>query len=298
MNNMEYARLKAFVDLHLLDFLPEVDNNSITIYDSMKYSLEAGGKRLRPILLLESYNFCGENMYLALPYACAVEYIHTYSLIHDDLPALDNDDLRRGKPTNHKIYGEAIAIIAGDGLLNSAFELMNKDMLLYLDDPIKLKRRIKASYEISKGAGCKGMIAGQVADLEAVNKNCSKELLDYIHVNKTGALIVASVRAGAHLGGASDNILHSLTLYAENIGLAFQIVDDILDLYGSEVEMGKTVGSDSKLNKATYPALYGLDASMTKLKELHKAAITALEPYGKRADFLIELANELAIRIK
>lgn len=298
MKSMEYARLKAFIDAHLLDFLPEVDHKSITILESMKYSLEAGGKRLRPILLLEAYNFCGENMFLALPYACAVEYIHTYSLIHDDLPALDNDDLRRGKPTNHKIYGEDIAIIAGDGLLSSAFELMNKDMLLYLDDPIKLKRRVKGSYEIAKGAGCKGMIAGQIADLEATGKNCSKELLDYIHVNKTAALIVGAVRAGAHLGGASDKILNSLTLYAENIGLAFQIVDDILDLYGSEEETGKTIGSDRKLKKLTYPELYGIDDSMTKLAELHKTAIRAIAPYGKKADFLIELANELAIRIK
>ena len=298
MKSMEYARLKAFVEEHLLDFLPEVDHNSITIYEAMKYSLEAGGKRIRPILLLESYNFCGDNMFFALPYACAIEYIHTYSLIHDDLPALDNDDLRRGKPTNHKVYGEDIAIIAGDGLLSSAFELMNKDMLLYLDEPVKLKRRVKAAYEIAKGAGCKGMIAGQLADLEAVNKNCSKELLDYIHVNKTGALIVSAVRAGAHLGGASDKILASLTLYAENIGLAFQIVDDILDLYGNEEAIGKPIGSDIKLNKQTYPALYGMDASMAKLTELHRTAIAAVASYGRKADFLVELANELAIRIK
>ncbi len=298
MNNMEYLRLKAFIDLHLLDFLPEVDRNSITVFEAMKYSLEAGGKRLRPILLLEAYNFCGDNMFLALPYACAVEYIHTYSLIHDDLPALDNDDLRRGKPTNHKVFGESISIIAGDGLLNSAFELMNKDMLLYLDDPIKLKRRVKASYEIAKGSGCRGMIAGQIADLEAVNKNCSKELLDYIHVNKTGALIVAAVRAGAHLGGASDKILNSLSIYADNIGLAFQIVDDILDLYGNEEETGKKQGCDAKLNKLTYPALYGLDESIAKLTELHKAAVEAIKPYGQKANFLIELSNELAIRIK
>jgi geranylgeranyl diphosphate synthase type II len=298
LKGLEYTRLKSFVDKHLLDFLPEVDNNSITILDSMKYSLEAGGKRLRPILLLESHNFCGQNMYNALPYACAVEYIHTYSLIHDDLPALDNDDLRRGKPTNHKIFGEAVAIIAGDGLLNSAFELMNKDMLLYFDDVVKLKRRVKAAYEISKGAGCKGMIAGQIADIEAIDKNCSKELLDYIHVNKTGALIVASVRAGAHLGGADDKTLKSLTHYAENVGLAFQIVDDILDIYGKEEEMGKACGSDIKQNKLTYPALYGIDASLSKLTELHDEAIKAIQPYGEKASFLIDLANELSIRLK
>jgi len=298
LKSAEYKRLKNFVDEHLLDFLPDVDQSSQTVLDAMKYSLEAGGKRIRPVLLLEAFDMCAENLFFALPYACAIEYIHTYSLIHDDLPALDNDDLRRGKPTSHKMFGEATAIVAGDGLLNTAYELMNKDMLLYLDDPAKLKMRVKACYEIAKGAGCKGMIAGQIADLEAVNKQCSRELLDYIHVNKTGAMIVAAIRAGAHLGGANDKLLNSLTIYGENIGLAFQIVDDILDIYGKEEDIGKTAGSDERSSKCTYPKLYGLDASIEKLHSLNDAAVKALKPFGKKGQPLIELANELAIRIK
>ncbi len=284
--------------MHLLDFLPDVDQNSQTVLDAMKYSLEAGGKRIRPVLLLEAFSLSSENTFLALPYACAIEYIHTYSLIHDDLPALDNDELRRGKPTNHMVFGEATAIVAGDGLLNTAFELMNKDMLLYLDDAVKLKRRVKAAYEIAKGSGCKGMIAGQIADLEAVNRQCSKELLDYIHVNKTGAMIVAAIRAGAHLGGADDKMLGKLTVYGENIGLAFQIVDDILDICGKEEETGKKTGSDQKHNKCTYPSLYGMQESLDKLEELNKSAVAAVEPFGEKAKCLIDLANELAIRIK
>jgi geranylgeranyl diphosphate synthase type II len=151
----EYLRLKKLVDDHILYFLPEIDHNSYTISEAMAYSLNAGGKKLRPVLLLAACNFCGGDEKLALPYACAIEYIHTYSLIHDDLPAMDNDDLRRGNPTNHKVFGEAVAILAGDGLLTSAFEAMNKDMLLYLDNVEKLKRRVRAIYEISKGAGCR-----------------------------------------------------------------------------------------------------------------------------------------------
>ncbi|WP_312091204.1 polyprenyl synthetase family protein, partial [Aminipila sp.] len=198
MDNISYSTYKNLIDEHILDFLPEIDHKSITVYEAMKYSLTAGGKRLRPILLLAACEFVGGDVQNAIPYACAMEYIHTYSLIHDDLPAMDDDELRRGVPTNHVVYGEAMAILAGDGLLTSAFEAMNKDMLLYLDDPIKLKRRIRAIYEISKGAGCRGMVAGQVADIEAENKQCSKEMLDYIHLNKTAALITASVRAGAY----------------------------------------------------------------------------------------------------
>ena len=178
MDNTDANKYKELFEKHILDFLPEVDHKSITVYEAMKYSLLAGGKRLRPTLLLAACDFTGGDINNAIPYACAAEYIHTYSLIHDDLPAMDNDDLRRGMPTSHKVYGEAMAILAGDGLLTSAFEAMNKDMLLYFDNDIKLKRRVKASYELSKGAGCRGMIAGQVADIEAENKQCSKEMLD------------------------------------------------------------------------------------------------------------------------
>ena len=173
-----------------------------SLYESMKYSLTAGGKRLRPALLIGACEFAGGNIQEALPYACALEYIHTYSLIHDDLPCMDDDDYRRGIPTNHKVFGEDIATLAGDGLLTTAFESMVKDMFLYFDDEMKLKRRIRAIYEIAKGAGCSGMIAGQMADVENEGKTVSKEMLDYIHINKTAAMIVAAVRAGAYLGGA------------------------------------------------------------------------------------------------
>ena len=188
-----YQDYKEIIDAHLLDFIPNIDNKSISLYESMKYSLTAGGKRLRPILLLAACEFAGGDINEAIPYACAVEYIHTYSLIHDDLPAMDNDDLRRGLPTNHKIYGDALAILAGDGLLTTAFEAINKDMMMYFDNPEKMRKRISASFEIAKGAGCKGMVAGQVSDIEAETNDCSNEMLEYIHINKTAALIKSAI---------------------------------------------------------------------------------------------------------
>ena len=231
MKEYTFEDYRNIVEKHLMDFIPDVDHKSITLYESMKYSLSAGGKRIRPVLLLATCDFCGGSIEEALPYACALEYIHNYSLIHDDLPCMDNDDLRRGRPTNHKVYGEAMATLAGDA---AAFETMNHDMLLYFDDPAALKKRIRASYEISKGAGCRGMVAGQVADMEAEDKNCSQEMIDYIHLTKTAALIVAAVRAGAQLGNCDPEMLAQLTIYAENLGLAFQICDDILDVIGEE----------------------------------------------------------------
>lgn len=298
METMEYINYKKLVEEHILYFLPEVDHNSITLYESMSYSLKAGGKMLRSVLLLAACDFCGGDEKTALPYACAIEYIHTYSLIHDDLPAMDNDDLRRGIPTNHKVFGEAMAILAGDGLLTSAFEAMNKDMLLYFDNIDLLKRRVRAVYEISKGAGCRGMIAGQVADIEAENKQCTKEILDYIHLNKTAALIKAAIRAGAYLGGCDKKTLEDLDEYAENIGLAFQIVDDILDVSGDEAELGKRTGSDAANQKATYPCRYGIEESKLKVEELTANAKNALADYYDNAEFFIKLADDLASRIK
>ena len=202
MRDLTYNDYKRMVEDNLLNYIPEIDQKSITIYESMKYSLLAGGKRLRPVLLLASCEFAGTECETAVPYACAIEFIHTYSLIHDDLPCMDDDDLRRGVPTNHKVYGEAIATLAGDGLLNSAVEIMNLDKLMFFDDFDMIKRRISASYEIVTAAGCRGMIAGQVADIEAEDRNCSREMLDYIHNTKTAALIIGAVRAGARIGGA------------------------------------------------------------------------------------------------
>ena len=296
--NKEFDRYKSIVEEHLLDFIPEIDHKSITIYESMKYSLTAGGKRLRPVLHLAACEFAGGDINNAIPYACAIEYIHTYSLIHDDMPEMDNDDLRRGVPTNHKVFGEAMALLAGDGLLSTAFEVMHRDELLYLDEDIRLKRRIRAAYEISKYAGCRGMVAGQVADIEAEGKQCSREMLDYIHINKTAALIMASVRAGAQLGGADDKMLESLTNYAENLGLAFQIVDDILDVVGDEATLGKKTGVDLENNKSTYPALYGLEASQARLEELTQNAVDALADYYDNAEFFTQLVKDLAVRVK
>lgn len=296
--NKEFERYKEIVEEHLLDFIPEIDHKSITIYDAMKYSLAAGGKRLRPVLLLAACEFAGGDIKNAIPYACAIEYIHTYSLIHDDMPEMDNDDLRRGVPTNHKVFGQAMALLAGDGLLSTAFEAMHVDQLLYLDDEKRLKRRIRAAYEISKYAGCRGMVAGQVADMEAEGKQCSREMLDYIHINKTAALIMASVRAGAHLGGADEEMMESLTNYAENLGLAFQIVDDILDVVGDEATLGKKTGVDLENNKSTYPALYGLEASQERLSELTQNAVDALADYYDNAEFFTQLVKDLAVRVK
>jgi len=265
--------------------------------EAMAYSVNSGGKRLRPQLLLAACeSVCGGYDAIALDFACAIEMIHTYSLIHDDLPAMDDDDMRRGIASNHKVFGEATAILAGDGLLTSAFEAMSKDLLLHFDDPEQLKRRIRAMYEIAKGSGCKGMIAGQVADIEAVGKQCSKEMLDHINFNKTAALIAAAIKAGAYIGGANKEILMDLTNYAENLGIAFQVADDILDVSGYEALMGKKTGADTQKNKSTYPGLYGLEESQRRLEELTEAAIEAMQKYYDNAEFFIEIAKELKTR--
>lgn len=300
---MKYDDYRKMVEDHLLDFLPEVDNKSETIYEAMSYSVKAGGKRLRPVLVLAACDFAGGNISEALPYALALEYIHTYSLIHDDLPCVDNDDLRRGVPTNHKVFGEAMATLAGDGLLNSAFEAMLSDMMLDFDREDILKRKVRAAGVIAKAAGCRGMIAGQVADIEAEGKKCSGEMLDYIHANKTGAIIRAAVMAGAYLGGADSRTLSALSEYAENIGLAFQICDDILDVTGTTEELGKNVGHDEETEKSTYPALYGLEYSEKKFRELNERALDVLhaleaEDDTKDIQFFEELVHKLAKRRK
>ena len=224
MMKENYDDYKNLVNEHLLDFIPSIDTKSSSLYESMKYSLTAGGKRLRSVLLLASCEFAGGKANHALPYACAMEYIQTYSLIHDDLPAMDDDDLRRGLPTNHKVFGPGIATLAGDGLLTTAFEIMNRDMLLYFDNQDSLIKRVKASYAIAKGAGVRGMVAGQVSDIESEHKKCSNEMLEYIHLNKTGALIIASVRAGLFLGGADDEMMTrmlqngAVKVYAIDVG--------------------------------------------------------------------------------
>lgn len=291
-----YNDYKEIIDTHLLDFIPNIDNKSISLYEAMKYSLTAGGKRLRPVLLLAACEFAGGDIKEAIPYACAIEYIHTYSLIHDDLPAMDNDDLRRGQPTNHKVYGEALAILAGDGLLTTAFEAINKDMMLYFDEPEKMRKRINASFEIAKGAGCKGMVAGQVSDIEAETNDCSNEMLEYIHINKTGALIKSAIKAGLYLGNPTREMLSQLDIYAENLGLAYQIADDILDVIGNPDELGKATGSDKKKNKTTYTSINGLEAAQERLQQLTDDAVEAIARYYDNAEFFRDLVLELKDR--
>lgn len=291
-----YQDYKEIIDAHLLDFIPNIDNKSISLYESMKYSLTAGGKRLRPILLLAACEFAGGDINEAIPYACAVEYIHTYSLIHDDLPAMDNDELRRGLPTNHKIYGDALAILAGDGLLTTAFEAINKDMMMYFDNPEKMRKRISASFEIAKGAGCKGMVAGQVSDIEAETNDCSNEMLEYIHINKTAALIKSAIKAGLYLGNPSSDMLSQLDKYAENLGLAYQIADDILDVIGNPEELGKETGSDKKKNKTTYTSINGLEAAQDRLEQLTENAVESIADYYDNAEFFRDLVLELKDR--
>lgn len=283
----ELKERSIYIEDKIESYLPKEEGYQKTIFEAMNYSLRAGGKRLRPILLMEAYKLCqgqGEDF---VPYSVAMEMIHTYSLIHDDLPALDNDDLRRGKPTNHIVFGEAMAILAGDALLNTAYETMLNATFKHPRPELSLR----AAYEISRGAGIYGMIGGQVVDVESEDKKINKDKLDYIHMNKTAAMIVGSVRAGAILAGIDEDRLESLTKYAENIGLAFQIVDDILDIEGDEKLLGKRVGSDLDNDKSTYPSLLGIDASKKIVENLIEEAKTSLEVFASDAEFMNALAD-------
>ncbi len=280
------------VNSRLLSYLDYEKGYNNTLIESMKYSLFAGGKRLRPVLALASYDLFGDNIGEVIPYACALEMIHTYSLIHDDLPAMDNDDYRRGKPTNHKVYGEGIAILAGDGLLSYAFEIM-------LDDASKQKQPgpyIRCIKAIANAAGIGGMVAGQTVDLESENKVIDKRILEYIHLNKTAALIVASLKTGAIIGKAPEEDVKCMEQVGLNLGLAFQIRDDILDVTGDKSKLGKNIGSDIDKHKSTYPALYGLETSVAYVKELTENANSLLVGYKDRSDFLLELGNYLIRR--
>ncbi|MCX7772450.1 MAG: polyprenyl synthetase family protein [Clostridia bacterium] len=264
------------------------------LYEAMQYSLLAGGKRLRPVLSLAVCDMLDGDREKVLPFACAIELIHTYSLIHDDLPCMDNDDFRRGKPTNHKVFGEAMAVLAGDALLNRAFELMLAETLQ--QDGFS-EGRAKAALIIARAAGSSGMIAGQVVDMESENRQIPYELLCYMHARKTGAIIKASILAPAELLKASDNVKASLSQYAEKIGLAFQIKDDILDIEGSASVIGKPVGSDEKNNKSTFVTVLGLKKAKELLKTSIEQAVEALKPL-KHTDFLIKTAAYIAERDK
>ena len=282
----------SFVEKVLKEYMPKEEGYQKTVIEAMNYSLSAGGKRLRPILTLEACKIVGGNEDEAIPFAIAIEMIHTYSLIHDDLPALDNDDLRRGRPTNHKVYGEAMGILAGDALLNYAFEVMLAGSI-NKENPEKY---LKAINEIAKGAGIYGMIGGQVVDVESENKQIEKEKLDYIHMNKTAAMMVGCMRAGATIGGANSEQMEEITKYAKNIGLSFQIVDDILDIVGDEAKLGKKVGSDIENHKSTYPSLLGLDTSKEIAHNLIDEAKKSIEKLSDDVDFLKGLAEYIIDR--
>jgi len=263
-----------------------------TIYNSMRYSLLAGGKRLRPILCLAACELTGGTIEMAMPTACAMEMVHTMSLIHDDLPSMDNDDYRRGKLTNHKIYGEDIAILAGDGLLAYAFE-----HLALATQGVPADRLLHIVVRLGRAVGAEGLVGGQVVDLESEGKtDTTVEMLDFIHTHKTAALLEVSVVSGAILTGAGPDELHRLTRYAQNIGLAFQVVDDILDITSTQEELGKSIGKDVQAQKATYPSLWGLDQSRRKAQEMVDLAKDELSIFGEKAYPLMAIADYITAR--
>ncbi len=282
-----------FIDAHLERLLPPKEQYPPVIHESMHYSVFAGGKRLRPVLTVATGEMLGANQDDLIPFACAVELIHCYSLVHDDLPALDNDDLRRGKPTNHKVFGEANAILAGDALLNRAYEIMLEHGLKgNLDSGIYLR----AAREISNAIGTGGMIGGQVVDLQVEGQEIEEDILLYIHNNKTGALLKACVKSGAVLAKAQESDIKRMERFAEHVGLGFQIVDDILDVTSTQEKLGKETGKDEVIEKATFPRIYGLNESRKKAEKMLQKALDELNCYDESADILRELARYLINR--
>ncbi len=283
------ARIST-IDNSLEKFLPVIDNPQAEIYKAMRYSLFAGGKRLRPVLMWETSKMCGCDWADVEPFACAIEMIHTYSLIHDDLPAMDNDDLRRGIPTNHIKFGESTAILAGDALLNKAFEIISNAE--YSD----FNSAMKAMAYLSTSSGTEGMIGGQIVDIASEGQKISSDTLKYIHKLKTGALINAACVIGAILAHASDSEISAIDEFSTNLGIAFQIRDDILDVTGTENELGKPVGSDSDNEKSTYVSLYGIEESERLVKLFSDKAKSALTIFGEKSEFLIKLTDYLISR--
>lgn len=295
---MEFkVQLKKYqeqVNNELEKYLRKKDVPEKVLNNSMEYSLMAGGKRLRPILVIATYEMFGKNINKCIPYAVAIEMVHNFSLIHDDLPGIDNDDFRHGKPTNHKKFNEATAILAGDGLLNQAYIIISEDLIK--SESEELKNKLKVFNEFSTAVD--RMIAGEYIDTEYEGKQITDEYLEYIHKNKTGALLKLCVRMGAILANANEKDLEKLTKYAEKIGLAFQIKDDILSEEGNEEILGKPVGNDKELEKCTYVSKYGLQGAKKILEEITKEAIEELKEYGDRAEFLRELALYIKDRNK
>ncbi len=283
---------RELVNNYLTTVFSDSDMRQKPIIEAMNYSLSAGGKRLRASLLLQAYRSLAGAVDAALPFAAAVELIHCYSLIHDDLPAMDDDDLRRGKPTNHVVFGEAMAILAGDGLLNYAFELM----LSSAADSDVPQRAIAAMAELAEGAGYRGMLGGQVTDILSENKPIDGATLDYIHRHKTAALIAAALTAGAKLGGADRQQVESYRNYGENLGMAFQIVDDILDVTGDAAQLGKPIGSDAQSRKNTYVSLHGLTKSRRMAQHYADAAARCLPTMNDQNLFFDKLNRALLSR--
>jgi len=282
------AKVEEALDRSLPVVYPE------KIYEAMRYSLMAGGKRLRPILSLATCELAGGTIEMAMPTACALEMIHTMSLIHDDLPAMDNDDYRRGKLTNHKVFGEDVAILAGDGLLAYAFEHIATETKGV--DPLRLLRVVAL---VGRAVGAAGLVGGQVVDLDSEGKkDINIETLNFIHNHKTAALLEASVISGAILAGASEAVIEALLRYAKNIGLAFQIVDDILDITSTAEELGKSVGKDLKAEKATYPSFWGIDESRTQAQRLIQSAKAEVAEFGEKARPLTAIADFIISRTR
>jgi geranylgeranyl diphosphate synthase type II len=287
------AQKRELVEQALEEYLPKKDVYPPLIHESMRYSVFAGGKRLRPIMVLMAAELLGKEGASISFAAAAIEMVHTYSLIHDDLPAMDDDDLRRGMPTNHVKYGEDIAILAGDALLTLAFQVMTdpKHTAYCLPETI-----LKATYELGLAAGSCGMVGGQVMDLESEGEQIEPAELEYIHIHKTGKMLTVSLRIGAILANATQEQLAALTTYGENTGLAFQIVDDILDIEGDEEELGKNIQSDLHKQKSTYPALYGIEKSKIMAGKLINDAKISLQIFGERAKYFSQLAEYIIAR--
>ena len=287
------AGQKMVIDQALARYIPGEENYPPVIFEAVRYSLLAGGKRLRPILCLAAAEAVGGKCGPVLPVACAIELIHTYSLIHDDLPAMDNDDYRRGRPTSHKVFGEGIAILAGDALLTEAFRLMTRRDLMPGMPP---ERLLTAIGEIAEAAGFFGMVGGQVLDIRSEGKEADLETLHRMHKKKTGAMIRVSLRAGAILSGASDEQIESLSNFGEQIGPAFQITDDILNVEGDRRLLGKETGSDAARGKVTFPALMGIEASRSRVTELVREALYSLAFFDDRAEPLRRIARYILER--
>lgn len=290
-----YEEYKEIINSNILKYIPAISGEAKVLKDSMEYSLKVGGKRVRPALLLAACEFAGGDINTAIPYACAIEFIHTYSLIHDDLPAMDNDDLRRGQPTNHKVYGEDIAILAGDGLLNSAAELMYSELIKCIDFQSSFNHA-RAGYEIMTRSGVRGMIGGQTADVVNENTKGTSDLVHYIEEHKTGDLITAAVLAGLYLAGADDTIVKDFEIYSMNIGIAFQILDDILDFEGDAKLMGKTLGKDAIQDKCNYVCVHGPEAAHRELHRLTEEALSSIDKYGDDAEYFRVMARQLESR--